>query len=206
MAGIHVHLWDTDSGLQLDGPDTSLHVALVPLHIGDLVLDLLREEKTGLGGEVWARDDEVPLEPPLTSLVALLLQLVHLVLQAREGLRLEGNLKLLSLQQVAVHRDTLDQGSCHFHQPAQDGLDPSDLLLLLLQVADGVRLVLQVGEREADLLQIPWQGLGLEGRSHVAGGCPGGLHQVLQGRRHRRHVGVQLQVVESESELSSVEN
>ena len=105
-----------------------------------------------------------------------------------------------------MHRDTFDQGSCHFHQPAQDGLEPSALLLLLLKVADDVRLVLQVREREADLLQIPWQGLGLEGRSHVEGGCPGGLHQVLQGRRHRRHVGVQLQVVESESELSSVEN
>ena len=81
-----------------------------------------------------------------------------------------------------MHRDTLDEGGGHLHQPAQDGLDPA-ILHVLVELADSLGLVREVGESEADWIHVPRKTLGLEGRNHVAGGRAGGVHQLLQCRR-----------------------
>ena len=78
VAGVHVLLGDLDPSLCLDGPDTNLQVVLVPLLTRDWVLDLLGVQETGLVGQVWTRDDQVSLEPPLTSFVAITLKGGHL--------------------------------------------------------------------------------------------------------------------------------
>ena len=102
MAGHHVGDWHGNPCLLEDHPEADIHLSLELGGVGgDVKLLLADAEAVGVVS-VGARDNQVPLHPPLPHLVTLVLQLQHL---GPEGVQL--HLLSLALHRLLVELDEL---------------------------------------------------------------------------------------------------